>query len=56
MMAMMMMMMVLCTKAGSRASTPHGDEMSEVISRCLPVASTQTIMGEQLVQGSYTVA
>src|SRR6218665_258534 len=31
-----MMMMVLCPKAGSLAVTPPGDEMSEVISRCLP--------------------
>src|SRR6218665_2488863 len=32
----MMMMMVLCPKAGSLAFTPPGDEMSEVVSRCLP--------------------
>src|SRR6218665_1707890 len=31
-----MMMMVLCPKAGSWAFTPPGDEMSEVVSRCLP--------------------
>jgi len=31
-----MMMMVLCPKAGSLAFTPSGDEMSEVVSRCLP--------------------
>src|SRR6218665_187496 len=31
-----MMMMVLCPKAGSLAFTPPGDEMSEVVSRCLP--------------------
>jgi|SRR6218665_1092080 len=30
------MMMVLCQKAGSLAFTPPGDEMSEVVSRCLP--------------------
>src|SRR6218665_1097488 len=35
-MMMMMMMMVLCPKAGSLAFTPPGDEMSEVVSRCLP--------------------
>src|SRR6218665_2896882 len=35
MMMMMMMMMVLCPKAGSLAFTPPGDEMSEVVSRCL---------------------
>jgi len=29
-------MMVLCPKAGSLAFTPPGDEMSEVVSRCLP--------------------
>jgi len=32
----MMMMMVLCLKAGSLALTPHGDEMSEVVFHCLP--------------------
>ena len=32
----MMMMMILCPKAGSLAFTPPGDEMSEVVSRCLP--------------------
>src|SRR6218665_3205989 len=32
---MMMMMMVLCPKAGLLAFTPPGDEMSEVVSRCL---------------------
>src|SRR6218665_4098271 len=31
-----MMMMVLCPKAGSWDFTPPGDEMSEVVSRCLP--------------------
>ena len=31
-----MMMMVLCPKAGSLDFTPTGDEMSEVVSRCLP--------------------
>jgi len=31
-----MMKMVLCPKAGSLAFTPPGDEMSEVVSRCLP--------------------
>src|SRR6218665_712751 len=31
------MMMVLCPKAGSLALTPPGDEMSEVVSRCLPL-------------------
>src|SRR6218665_646456 len=36
MIMMMMMMMVLCPKAGSLAFTPPGDEMSEVVSRCLP--------------------
>ena len=29
-------MMVLCLKAGSLALTPPGDEMSEVVSNCLP--------------------
>jgi len=29
------MMMVLCLKAGSLAFTPPGDEISEVVSRCL---------------------
>jgi len=29
-------MVVLCPKAGSLAFTPPGDEMSEVVSRCLP--------------------
>src|SRR6218665_1968357 len=33
---MMMMMMVLCPKAGSLAFTPPGDEMNEVVSSCLP--------------------
>src|SRR6218665_1970467 len=33
---MMMTMMVLCPKAGSLAFTPPGNEMSEVVSRCLP--------------------
>src|SRR6218665_1566434 len=46
------MMMILCPKAGSLAFTPPGDEMSEVVSCCLP----QSIMGEQLVQGRYAVA
>src|SRR6218665_943803 len=32
----MMMMMILCPKAGSLAFTPPGDEMSEVVSCCLP--------------------
>src|SRR6218665_2354021 len=36
MMMMMMMMMVLCPKAGSVAFMPPGDEMREVVSRCLP--------------------
>jgi len=31
-----MMMMVLCPKAGSLASMPSGDEMSEEVSHCLP--------------------
>ena len=31
----MMVMMVLCQKAGCLAFTPPGDEMSEVVSRCL---------------------
>jgi len=35
-MMMMMMMMVLCPKAGSLAFTPPGNEMSEVVSCCLP--------------------
>ena len=30
------MMMVLCPKAGSLAFTQPGDEMSKVVSRCLP--------------------
>src|SRR6218665_532054 len=30
------MMIVLCPKAGSLAFTPAGDEMSEVVSCCLP--------------------
>src|SRR6218665_219414 len=33
---LMLLMMVLCRKAGSLAFTPPGDEMSEVVSRCLP--------------------
>src|SRR6218665_1502995 len=33
--SVVMMMMVLCPKAGSLAFTPPGDEMSEVVSRCL---------------------
>jgi len=32
----MMMMMVLCPKAGSSDFMPPGDEMSEVVSHCLP--------------------
>ena len=32
----MIMMMILCRKAGSLAFTPPGDEISEVVSRCLP--------------------
>jgi len=36
MMMMMMMIFVLCPKAGSLAFTPPGDEISEVVSRCLP--------------------
>jgi len=31
------MMMGLNPKAGSLAFTPPGDEMSEVVSRCLPL-------------------
>jgi len=31
-----MMMMVLCPKAGSLFFTPPGDEMSEMVSHCLP--------------------
>src|SRR6218665_2295459 len=31
-----MRMMVLCLMAGSLALTPPGDEMSNVVSRCLP--------------------
>ena len=31
----MMMMMVLCSKAGPLAFTPPGDEMSDIVSRCL---------------------
>ena len=30
------LMMVLCPKGGSLAFTPPGDEMSEVVSRCVP--------------------
>src|SRR6218665_190033 len=33
---MQLIMMVLCPKAGSLAFTPPGDEMSEVVSHCLP--------------------
>ena len=33
---MMRRLLVLCPKAGSMAFTPPGDEMSEVVSRCLP--------------------
>jgi len=33
---MMIVMTVLCPKAGSLAFTPPGDEMSEMVSRCLP--------------------
>ena len=33
---MMMMIFVLCPKAGSLDFTPPGDEISEVVSRCLP--------------------
>src|SRR6218665_736090 len=36
MMIMMTMLMVLCPRAGSLAFMPPGDEMSEVVSRCLP--------------------
>jgi len=38
MVLMMMMMMILCPKAGSWAFSymPPGDEMSEVVSCCLP--------------------
>jgi len=39
MMTVIMMMMILCPKAGSLAFMPSGDEMSEVtevVSRCLP--------------------
>src|SRR6218665_1902217 len=32
----MMMMLVLCPKAGSLALMPPGDEISEVVSHCLP--------------------
>src|SRR6218665_1679026 len=31
-----MMVIVLCLKVASWAFTPSGDEMSEVVSRCLP--------------------
>src|SRR6218665_3397488 len=33
---MMMMMMILCPKAGSLAFTTPGNEMSEMVSLCLP--------------------
>jgi len=33
---MMIMMVILCPKAGSLAFTPPGNEMSEVVSRCFP--------------------
>jgi len=33
---MMMMLMILCLKAGSLAFTPPGDEMCEVVSCGLP--------------------
>jgi len=36
MMMMLRVMMVLCPKPGSLAFTPPGDEMSEVVSHCLP--------------------
>src|SRR6218665_3431036 len=32
----MMMMMDICPRTGSLAFMPHEDEMSEVVSRCLP--------------------
>src|SRR6218665_2223505 len=35
-MMVMLMMMVLCPKTGSLAFTPPRDEMSEVVSHCLP--------------------
>src|SRR6218665_2294056 len=35
-MVIIMMIFVLCPKAGSLAFTPSGDEISEVVSRCLP--------------------
>ena len=45
-------MMVLCPKAGSLALSHRGwDERGG-----FPLASSQTIMGEQLVQGRYAVA
>jgi len=49
----MMMMMVLCPKAGSLALMPNRDEMSKVVSPCLP---HRQIMSEQLVDGCYAVA
>ena len=36
MMIMIMMMILLCLKAGSLAFKPSGDEMSELVSHCLP--------------------
>jgi len=47
-----MIIMVLCPKAGSLAFTLPWDDVSEVF----PLPSSQTIMGEQLVQGRYAVA
>jgi len=49
------MMMVLCQKAGSLAITRPGDEISEVVSSCLPNRQLHVwVTGKQLVQGRYS--
>jgi len=54
----MMMMMVLCQKAGSLAFTPPGDEMTEVVSRCLPhrqlwVSNLSKVSSEEVLKLSF---
>ena len=46
---MMMMMVVLCLKAGLWAFMSPGKEISEVVCTGFPLPSSQTIMSEQLV-------
>jgi len=51
-----MMEMVLCPKAGSLAFTPPGDEMSEVVSRCLSQRGALQILKHDTISHSHSLS